>query len=138
MINPLQYIELSEGKECELLFTPHLYSVAKTRGLDITITDTTNVFQVHDAYLKFIWLAHLNAVEVRRYDGSEITEYSFIEFECWAQNKPQEFGEFLSLSFEFITGKKITDLSEIKQEKKKKVCRSSGIMGRLRSFLSGL
>ena len=76
MVQVLHMITLKGGEQVELLATPALFAIAKRRGWTIE-ADAANAAAVFSAYTKLIYLAALNAWEVRRYDSPEMGECSY-------------------------------------------------------------
>lgn len=126
MRNPLIVIDDLGGERAEMLFTPHLYAVARERGIALIIKDAKNADEVNDAYLKIAWLAHLNAVDVRKYESGagmkvadwQMTERGLMDISVWSQREPKRYGEIIGAAVEMITGK---TLREIAEEGKKKL-----------------
>lgn len=146
----LTTIELKEGVTVELLVTPALFSLGKSRGMKIEISDTNDYEQVADAYMKLLYLAAINAHEVRRFDHPELGDfaYSLMDFADWRASNRDAFGQAMDFALVALTGKSIRDYAKegakpsdkpeievsVVAEKKKNIWRL--IMSRLRHFWS--
>ena len=109
MIQVLHVIKI-KGGDVELLATPALFGIAAKRGMTIE-ADTKNISDVYNAYAKLIYLAALNAWEVRRFDRPEIGEfkYALMDFVEWASTNAVEFGKTINFVLYALTGKELKD-----------------------------
>lgn len=106
MVQVLHMITLKGGEQVELLATPALFAIAKRRGW--TIEAEAEVFS---AYTKLIYLAALNAWEVRRYDSPEMGEcsYRLMDFVEWASSDADAFVKAVNFMLFALTGKELKD-----------------------------
>lgn len=110
MVQVLHIIKMKGGAQVELLATPALFAIAKRRGLEIK-ADTTDGSDVLSAYTKLIYLAALNAWEVRRYDAPEMGEcqLKLMDFVEWASGNSEEFVKAVNFVLAALTGKELKD-----------------------------
>ena len=99
-------IRMKGGAQVELLATPALFSIAKRKGWKIE-ADATSAAEVYSAYSKLIYLAALNAWEVRRYDNPELGEfkYSLMDFTEWTAEDPVRFAKTINFLLCALTNK---------------------------------
>lgn len=120
MVNPRQTIEM-QGVEVELLLTPSLYKRSLTKGMDLTLHDATDAAEIWQVYVKHIYLAYLNSLDIAAYDGKK-TKQRFVlaDFEVWAAGEGKDrFTELLGVLVEFKTGKTLEELTKEAENKKK-------------------
>ena len=110
MVQVLHMITLKGGEQVELLATPALFAIAKRRGMTIE-ADAENAADVFNAYTKLIYLAALNAWEVRRYDAPQMGEctYRLMDFVEWASNDGEAFVKAVNFVLAALTGKELND-----------------------------
>lgn len=115
MVRPRITIELKDGVRVELLFTPSMYAVARSRGMRIE-ADASDSAAVMRAYTQLMYLAALNAHEVMRFDDPALGEfpYRLIDFVEWSAVRQEEFVSALDVAVQNVLGK---SLDELKQEK---------------------
>lgn len=103
-------IRMKGGAQVELLATPSLFAIAKRKGLAIE-ANTQDGADVLTAYTKLIYLAALNAWEVRRYDAPEMGEckYKLMDFVEWASGNADEFVKAINFVLSALTGKELKD-----------------------------
>lgn len=103
-------IRLKGGEQVELLATPALFAIAKRRGMTIE-ADADNAADVFSAYTKLIYLAALNAWEVRRYDAPQMGEchYRLMDFVEWASGDAEAFVKAVNFILVALTGKELKD-----------------------------
>ena len=103
-------IKMKGGAQVELLATPALFAIAKRRGMAIE-ADADNAADVFSAYTKLIYLAALNAWEVRRYDAPEMGEckLQLMDFVEWASANGQEFVQVVNFVLAALTGKELKE-----------------------------
>lgn len=94
----------------ELLATPALFAIARRRGMTIE-ADSDNVAEVFSAYTRLLYLAALNAWDVRRYDNPSMGEcpYTLMDFVEWSSNDREGFVEAISFALAALTGKELKD-----------------------------
>jgi len=123
MVNPKQTIKI-EGVEVALLITPSLYKRSLTDGMDLTLHDPDDAAEVWQVYVKHVYLAYRNALNVAAYDGHDGPRRMFelADFEAWAAGEGRaRFGELMRVIVEFKTGKTLEQLTaESAAESKKK------------------
>lgn len=113
MVNPRQTIEM-QGVVVDLLITPSLYKKALTDGLDLTLHNPDDAAEVWQIYVKHVYLAYRNALDVAAYDGHNGPSKVFylVDFEEWAAGKGKaRFGELMRTIVEFKTGKTLEELT---------------------------
>lgn len=115
-------VELKEGVKVELLFTPSMYAVARRRGLRIEVEDTSDSAAVMMAYTKLMYVAALNAHEVKLYDAPALGEfpYRLIDFVEWSAARQDEFMDTLDIALRCVLGKGLKELEGEKPEASKK------------------
>jgi hypothetical protein len=123
MVNPKQTIKI-EGVEVALLITPSLYKRSLTAGMDLTLHDPDDAAEVWQVYVKHVYLAYRNALDVAAYDGHDGPRrvFELADFEVWAAGEGRaRFGELMRVIVEFKTGKTLEQLTaESGAESKKK------------------
>ena len=121
MINPLQNIVI-EGVRVELLFTPSMYKKSNVKDIDLVVhypDDTAEVWQI---YVKLVYLAYLNALDISRYEGRRFAGriFTLLDFEVWASGEGKDrFGEISELIVEIKTGKTAAEMVEESEKKAK-------------------
>lgn len=113
MASPKQTIEM-QGVVVDLLITPSLYKRSLTAGLDLTLHDAEDAAEVWQIYVKHVYLAYLNALDVAAYDGRKAPDKVFClaDFEVWAAGEGKaRFGELMRIIVFFKTGKTLEDLA---------------------------
>lgn len=110
MIQVLHTIRMKGGAQVELLATPALFAIARKRGMTIE-ADSDNVAEVFSAYTRLLYLAALNAWDVRRYDNPSMGEcpYTLMDFVEWSSNDREGFVEAISFALAALTGKELKD-----------------------------
>ena len=110
MVQVLHMITLKGGEQVELLATPALFAVAQRRGWTIE-ADASSASEVFSAYTKLIYLAALNAWEVRRYDAPQMGDcnYKLMDFVEWASNDTDAFVKAVNFVLSALTGKELKD-----------------------------
>lgn len=110
MVQVLHMITLKGGEQVELLATPALFAIAQRRGWTIE-ADASNASEVFSAYTKLIYLAALNAWEVRRYDAPQMGDcnYKLMDFVEWASNDTDAFVKAVNFVLSALTGKELKD-----------------------------
>lgn len=112
MVQVLEVIKMKGGAQVELLATPALFSIAKRKGWKIE-ADATSAAEVYSAYSKLIYLAALNAWEVRRYDAPEMGEfkYTLMDFVEWCSEDATRFAKTINFLLCALTNKEMRDYS---------------------------
>lgn len=110
MIQVLRTIRLKGGEQVELLATPALFGIAKRKGMTIE-ADADNIPEVMSAYTKLVYLAALNAWEVRRFDAPEMGDchYKLMDFAEWASADMEEFTKTINFLLCALTKKELKD-----------------------------
>lgn len=110
MIQVLHTIRMKGGEQVELLATPALFAIARKRGMTIE-ADSDNLAEVFSAYTRLLYLAALNAWDVRRYDNPSMGEcpYTLMDFVEWSSNDKDGFVEAISFALAALTGKELKD-----------------------------
>ena len=108
----------------DLLITPSLYKRSLTAGTDLTLHDPDDAAEVWQVYVKHVYLAYRNALDVAAYDGHDGPRrvFELADFEAWAAGEGKaRFGELMRTIVEFKTGKTLEQLTaESAAESKKK------------------
>ncbi len=107
-----------KGRRVEVLFTPSLYGVANRKGVKVFVADTNDSTQVMEAYIKVIYLAAINAREVRRFDDPNLEELdlTLMDFYEWASADQAAFVEMMKIAIEAFTGKNCDDKKDVKKK----------------------
>ena len=109
MVQVLHTIKV-KGGVVELLATPALFGIAKSKGMTIE-ADSENASEVYSAYTKLIYLAALNAWDVRRYDDPSMGEFKYrlMDFVEWASNDAEGFVKAINFVLSALTHKELKD-----------------------------
>lgn len=110
MVQVLHCITMKGGAQVELLATPALFDIARRRGMTIE-ADADNVAAMCSAYSKLIYLAALNAWEVRRYDNPKLGEcpYTLMDFMEWSSSDVDSFVKAVNFMLYALTRKELKD-----------------------------
>lgn len=113
MVQVLHIIAMKGGKQVELLATPSLFAIAKKKGFAIE-ANPSDYADVVSAYTKLIYLAALNAWEVRRYDNPEMgdCDLKLMDFVEWASEDGKEFIKAVNFVLSALTGKGLKDYAK--------------------------
>lgn len=116
MLRPLQKVVI-EGEEREFLYTLSLYKVLQDRKQTVVIEKDATWQDVNAAYLKMMYAAYINAIEVRQIDDPSYNpnRLKYIELVVWSEEHPEAFAEQFKVCYKFLTGKEL----ELNTEKKK-------------------
>lgn len=122
MVNPRQKITI-QGEGVELLITPSMYKAALTQGMALTLSDGADAAEVWDMYVKHVYLAYRNALDVAAYDGKPAPTrvFDLSDFEAWAAGEGK--GRFVELMNDIVylrTGKTVAELAAEQGKKKPK------------------
>lgn len=120
MVNPRQTITI-QGEGVELLITPSMYKAALTRGMNLTLDDSSDAGEVWDMYVKHVYLAYRNALDVAAYDGkaAPLRVFDLADFQAWAAGEGKtRFTELMGVIVFLRTGKTIEELVEESSKKK--------------------
>ena len=117
MKNPLQKIVIA-GEEREFLYTPSLYKVLQDRKQTVVIEKDATWHDVTTAYLKMMYAAYINAIDVRLIDDPDYNpnRLKYMELVVWSEEQPEEFAEQFKVCYEFLTGKPL-DLANTEKKK---------------------
>ena len=121
MVNPRQKITI-QGEGVELLITPSLYKVALTRGLDMTLHNPDDAAEIWGMYVKHVYLAYRNALDVAAYEGAAapLRVFDLADFEAWAYGEGKSRFEELMADIVYLkTGKTVQEIAEENAGKKK-------------------
>lgn len=113
MMQVLHTITMKGGEQVELLATPALFGVAKRKGVTID-ADADNLPDVMLAYTKMIYLAALNAWEVRRFDNPDLGEchLKLMDFVEWANADKDAFVKAIDFVLSALTNKPLRDYAD--------------------------
>jgi len=103
-----------QGVVVQLLITPSLYKRSLTDGMDLTLHNPDDTAEVWQVYVKHVYLAYLNALDVAAYDGQEgpTKPFCLADFEAWAAGEGKtRFGQIMRVIVEFKTGKTLEELA---------------------------
>lgn len=116
MLRPLQKVVI-EGEEREFLYTLSLYKVLQDRKQTVVIEKEATWQDVNAAYLKMMYAAYINAIEVRQIDDPSYNpnRLKYMELVVWSEEHPEAFAEQFKVCYKFLTGKEL----ELNTEKKK-------------------
>ena len=116
MLRPLQKVEIA-GEERELLYTLSLYKVLNDRKQTVVVGKEATWQDVNTAYLKMMYAAYINAIEVRQIDEPDYNpnRLKYMDLVVWSEEHPEAFAEQFKICYKFITGKDL----EVNTEKKK-------------------
>jgi hypothetical protein len=116
MLRPLQKVVI-EGEEREFLYTLSLYKVLQDRKQTVVIEKDATWQDVNAAYLKMMYAAYINAIEVRQIDDPSYNpnRLKYMELVVWSEEHPEAFAEQFKVCYKFLTGKEL----ELNTEKKK-------------------
>lgn len=116
MLRPLQKVVI-EGEEGEFLYTLSLYKVLQDRKQTVVIEKDATWQDVNAAYLKMMYAAYINAIEVRQIDDPDYNpnRLKYMELVVWSEEHPEAFAEQFKVCYKFLTGKEL----ELNTEKKK-------------------
>jgi hypothetical protein len=116
MNSPLQKITV-KGEERELLYSLSLYKVLNDRKQCVVISKDATWNDVTSAFLRMIYAAYINAIEVRQIDEPKYNpdRLAYMDFVIWSEGDTKAFGEQIQLCYKFITGKDL----EVDIQKKK-------------------
>lgn len=132
---------MGNGEQAELLFSVTVFSLARSRGIDLSLEDSTDIGERLKFFAKIFYLGALNAWEYRLLDDPSLGEMPFrvIDFAQWMGDNPKEAARLIQLSSAAISGKDLGK-DEVKEdgEDVKKKSTSTSILKRLRAFLSGI
>ena len=123
MKNPLQIVTIG-GEERELLYTLSLYKILNDRKQQVVIEKGASWEDVVSAFLRMMYAAYLNAIQVRQIDNPSYnpTPAKYMDFVIWSESS-EEFAAQMKLCYKFITGKDLeVDVKKktirLKEEKK--------------------
>ena len=108
-------IQLKDGVEVSVLFTPHLFSYKDEKGLTLE-TDTSDFASVIEAYADIYYLAAINAWEL---DGKgTVKDFPFTrgDFHEYMAANPRAFGHDVDFAAQALTGKTIKELAAEKDK----------------------
>lgn len=108
MKKPLQIVKIGGG-ERELLYTLSLYKILQDRNQQVVISKEATWADVTRAFLKMMYAAYLNAIEVRQIDDTAYNpeRLKVMDFIIWSEEQPEEFAEQLKICYLFVTGKEL-------------------------------
>ena len=100
-----------------MLYTLSLYKVLQDRKQIVVVEKEATWHDVTTAYLKMIYAAYINAIEVRQIDEPSYnpTRLKYMDLVVWSEEHPEAFAEQFKICYKFITGKEL----EVNTEKKK-------------------
>lgn len=105
-----------------MLITPSMYKAALTKGMDLTLSDGADAAEVWAMYVRHVYLAYRNALDVAAYDGEPepVKVYTLADFEVWAAGEGRaRFAELMNVIVYLRTGKTVAELAAENAGKKK-------------------
>ena len=108
MERPLQIVTIA-GEERELLYTLSLYKILNDRKQQIVIAKGASWVEVTNAFLRVMYAAYLNAIEVRQIDEPSYnpTPVKYMDFVIWSETNPKEVAEQMKICYKFVTGEEL-------------------------------
>lgn len=108
MEKPLQIVTIA-GEERELLYTLSLYKILQDRKQQIVIEKGATWTEVTNAFLRMMYAAYLNAIEVRQIDEPSYnpTPIKYMDFVIWSETNPKEVAEQMKICYKFVTGEEL-------------------------------
>jgi hypothetical protein len=103
-------IEIRQGVEVELLFTPRLYSFKGKEGIDFS-ADKTDAGAVFALYADIIYCAALNLWTLRGNAEDDFPHHR-ADFHEFSMADPKAFGKAVNFALEALTGKGLKDFAE--------------------------
>ena len=103
-----------QGVVVDLLITPSLYKRSLSGKMDLTLHDPDDAAEVWQVYVKHVYLAYRNALDVAAYDGRRGPNkvFTLVDFEAWAAGEGRaRFGELMRTIVEFKTGKTLEEIA---------------------------
>ena len=88
------------------MYSLSLYKILNDRKQSIVISKDATWNDVTSAFLRMIYAAYLNAIEVRQIDEPEYNpdRLAFMDFVVWGEENSKEYAEQIKLCYKFITG----------------------------------
>jgi hypothetical protein len=102
-------VEIKQGVEVEVLFTPRLYSFKGKEGIDFS-ADKTDAGAVFALYADIIYCAALNLWTLQG-NAEENFPYHRADFHEFSMANPTEFGKAVNFALEALTGKGLKDFA---------------------------
>ena len=118
-------IQLKDGVEVSVLFTPHLFSYKEQKGLELS-ADVKNIVEVLEVYADMYFLAAINAWELDGRGTVEDFPFTRGDFHEYMMARPKEFAKDVDFAIKALTGKtakEYAEKQEPEQEGKKKSSR---------------
>ena len=128
MQRPLQKVTIA-GEERELLYSLSLYKILNDRKQTVVVSKDATWQDVNTAYLKMMYAAYINAIEVRQIDEPDYNpnRLKYMEMVVWSEENPEAFAEQFKVCFKFLTGKDL----ELNEKKKTSPSRKISIWKRI-------
>jgi hypothetical protein len=102
-------IEIRQGVEVELLFTPRLYSFKGKEGIDFS-ADKTDAGEVFALYADIIYCAALNLWTLQG-NAEDKFPHHRADFHEFSMADPKAFGKVVNFALEALTGKGLKDFA---------------------------
>ena len=102
-------IEIRQGVEVEVLFTPRLYSFKGREGIDFT-ADKADAGSVFALYADIIYCAALNLWTLQG-NAEDDFAYHRADFHEFSMADPKAFGKAVNFALEALTGKGLKDFA---------------------------
>ena len=128
MQRPLQKVTIA-GEERELLYSLSLYKVLNDRKQTVVVSKEATWQDVNTAYLKMMYAAYINAIEVRQIDEPDYnpSRLKYMEMVVWSEENPEAFAQQFRICYKFLTGKEL----ELNEKKKTNPSQRTSIWRRI-------
>lgn len=126
-------IQLKDGVEVEVLFTPHLFSYKDEKGLALE-TDTASFNSVLEAYADIYYLAAINAWELDGKGTADNFPHTRGDFHEYAAANPRTFAKDVDFAVQALTGKTAKELVVEKQKEEESAAQEEAPAGKKKAF----
>lgn len=111
-------IQLKDGVEVSILFTPHLFSYQEEKGISLS-AHADKVIEVLEVYADMYYLAALNAWELDGRGTVDDFPYTRGDFHEYMMANPKEFAKDVDFAVKAITGKTAREIAEEQKKDEK-------------------
>ena len=111
------------------MYSLSLYKILNDRKQTVVVSKDATWQDVNTAYLKMMYAAYINAIEVRQIDEPDYNpnRLKYMEMVVWSEENPEAFAEQFKVCFKFLTGKDL----ELNEKKKTSPSRKISIWKRI-------
>ena len=111
------------------MYSLSLYKILNDRKQTVVVSKDATWQDVNTAYLKMMYAAYINAIEVRQIDEPDYNpnRLKYMEMVVWSEENPEAFAEQFKVCFKFLTGKDL----ELNEKKKTSPSRKISIWRRI-------